>query len=319
MTNDANNNLVASSIMKRCRACDVLACKTGLDPIANEVSTCRPAACAYSRFPCDHVSSCAPFRSASRASARFRTRTIRAHLMEKRQRRTTDVVLFARSTTSVALSRAWSSAVGQARRAHGDIKDFVITEESGIAKGIRRIIAVTGHEAASVTRTADTLESRLVSAENAVGKAKDAALKTLQVELGQADISLIRKNALRDKLASVREAFDKEPDEEAYFAVVPVDENVKILQAVVLSAKKLGKAVYVFSADAEGGKVAHVNHIPEFLRVPGFDGRSWAASVSEVIGGKAGGKEDGAQGVGTEVGKVQDAREVAEKAFRARK
>ena len=124
----------------------------------------------------------------------------------------------------------------------GDIKDFVITEESGIAKGIRRIIAVTGHEAADVTRTADTLEARLVSAENATGKAKDAALKTLQVELGQADISLIRKNALRDRLTSVRKAFDKEvkeretkaqkeavesvatffkekPEEEAYFAL----------------------------------------------------------------------------------------------------
>ena len=138
----------------------------------------------------------------------------------------------------------------------GDIKDFVITEESGIAKGIRRIIAVTGHEAADVTRTADALEARLVSAENATGKAKDAALKTLQVELGQADISLIRKNALRDRLASVRKAFDKEvkeketkaqkeaveavatffkekPGEEAYFAVVPVDGNVKVRSRVL--------------------------------------------------------------------------------------
>jgi alanyl-tRNA synthetase len=43
----------------------------------------------------------------------------------------------------------------------GDIKDFVILEESGIAKGIRRIIAVTGHEAAEVTRLADDLKSRL--------------------------------------------------------------------------------------------------------------------------------------------------------------
>jgi alanyl-tRNA synthetase len=33
----------------------------------------------------------------------------------------------------------------------GDIKDVVITEVSGIAKGIRRIIAVTGHEAQDVT------------------------------------------------------------------------------------------------------------------------------------------------------------------------
>ena len=32
----------------------------------------------------------------------------------------------------------------------GDIKHFVILEESGIAKGIRRIVAVTGEEAQQV-------------------------------------------------------------------------------------------------------------------------------------------------------------------------
>ena len=43
----------------------------------------------------------------------------------------------------------------------GDIKHFVITEESGIAKGIRRIVAVTGHEAAEATRLADALQAKL--------------------------------------------------------------------------------------------------------------------------------------------------------------
>ena len=93
----------------------------------------------------------------------------------------------------------------------------------------------------------------------------------------------------------------------------------QILQAVVLTAKKLNKAIYVFSSDTSAGKVAHVNHVPKALHTPSFDARSWAATVSEVIGGKAGGKEDGAQGVGTEVGKVLDAREVDERAFRERK
>jgi hypothetical protein len=61
---------------------------------------------------------------------------------------------------------------------------------------------------------------------------------------------------------------------------------VQILQAVVLQAKKLGKAVYVFSIDSEGGKVIHVNHVPESLRSKGFDARTWAARVTETLGGK---------------------------------
>ena len=60
----------------------------------------------------------------------------------------------------------------------------------------------------------------------------------------------------------------------------------QILQAVVLQAKKLGKAVYVFSVDSEGGKVIHVNHVPEPLRTKGFDARTWAARVTETLGGK---------------------------------
>lgn len=63
----------------------------------------------------------------------------------------------------------------------GDIKDFVITEESGIAKGIRRIVAVTGHEAADVTRTADGLEAKLRQIEHTSGKQKDTSLKAYTV------------------------------------------------------------------------------------------------------------------------------------------
>ena len=61
---------------------------------------------------------------------------------------------------------------------------------------------------------------------------------------------------------------------------------VQILQAVVLQAKKLSKAVYVFSVDSQGGKVIHVNHVPESLRSKGFDARTWAARVTETLGGK---------------------------------
>jgi alanyl-tRNA synthetase len=63
----------------------------------------------------------------------------------------------------------------------GDIKDFVITEESGIAKGIRRIVAVTGREAQEVTRTAKNLQVKLDRLDHLTGKDKDAGLKAFTV------------------------------------------------------------------------------------------------------------------------------------------
>lgn len=63
----------------------------------------------------------------------------------------------------------------------GDIKDFVITEESGIAKGIRRIIAVTGHDAQEVTRRGNELKAKLDRLNHVTGKDKDVGLKAFTV------------------------------------------------------------------------------------------------------------------------------------------
>ena len=63
----------------------------------------------------------------------------------------------------------------------GDIKDFVIIEESGIAKGIRRITAITGQEAQEATRVANEFKSRLDLLETSSGNEKDAGLKALTV------------------------------------------------------------------------------------------------------------------------------------------
>jgi len=220
----------------------------------------------------------------------------------------------------------------------GDIKDFVILEESGIAKGIRRIVAVTGHEAAEVSRLADDLKSRLEKIELLSGKEKDTQLKAYTIELGQADFSAVRKAELKERATALRKAFDKEvKDKEAaatkvvvdtflnhfknnesadsYIASVDARGNAKILQGLVAQGRKLGKALYVFSVDSESGKVVHVNFVPPSLKSKGFDARQWATKVSEIVGGKAGGKDDSSQGVGVEVGKVEEAVEVAKSYF----
>jgi len=63
----------------------------------------------------------------------------------------------------------------------GDIKDFVITEESGIAKGVRRITAVTGEQAQDIKRRAISLQEKLDGLERLDGKEKDAGLKSFGV------------------------------------------------------------------------------------------------------------------------------------------
>ncbi|KXN90914.1 Alanine--tRNA ligase [Leucoagaricus sp. SymC.cos] len=217
----------------------------------------------------------------------------------------------------------------------GDIKDFVITEESGIAKGIRRIVAVTGQEAQDAIRLANSLKDRLDVLERLTGKEKDAGLKAYGVELGQAEISILRKAELKDRLATIRKAFDKQVKEreaatnkeaidrvvkyfeenekaEAFVGLLDVDGNAKILQSVILQARKLGKTVYVLSVDSDGGKVAHVNFVSPSYKAKGADARAWATRVSEVLGGKTGGKEESSQGSGVNVSCVQEAIDVAQ-------
>ncbi|PPQ74039.1 hypothetical protein CVT26_006942 [Gymnopilus dilepis] len=204
----------------------------------------------------------------------------------------------------------------------GDIKDFVITEESGIAKGIRRIVAVTGHEAHEVSRLAQILDEKLMQLELSKGKEKDAGLKAFSVELGQADISVLKKAQLKDRLASIRKAHDKQIKDreaeankaaveqlkqyfnnnetsEAYVALVDADGNAK--------AKQLDKSIYVFTVDVVNQKVAHANYVSPPLKSQGVDARTWASKVTEILGGKAGGKEDSAQGVGVHAGRVPEA------------
>ena len=69
--------------------------------------------------------------------------------------------------------------------------------------------------------------------------------------------------------------------------------------------------MYVFSVDHEGNKVVHGNYVPTTSKTKGLDARNWASMVSTILGGRAGGKDDSAQGVGTAINKVEEALKVA--------
>ena len=86
----------------------------------------------------------------------------------------------------------------------GEIKELIILEESGIAKGIRRIIAVTGQAAHDVQRVADEFTEHIAQLEKTSYSAdKDAQCKQTQVKLNQLDISAVTKSKLRERFEKI--------------------------------------------------------------------------------------------------------------------
>jgi len=105
----------------------------------------------------------------------------------------------------------------------------------------------------------------------------------------------------------VQQYFKDNEKADAFVALLDVDGNAKILQSVISQAKQLGKSVYVFSVDGETQKIAHANYVAPALKAQGVDARTWAGKVTDIVGGKAGGKEDSAQGVGLNEDKADEA------------
>ncbi|GAA6018258.1 hypothetical protein JCM10207_002888 [Rhodosporidiobolus poonsookiae] len=222
----------------------------------------------------------------------------------------------------------------------GDIKDFVITEESGIAKGIRRILAITGEEARQASHDAHDAEQRFDAMLRLSTAERDLQLKAFEGEVNQMAISVVRKDRLKEKVKAERKAigdaaraaekeqgkqisdlvtayFKENPDESVMVARLDTaNGNPKIMQNGLNAAKALGKAAYFFGVTSDSpAKVAHLNLVPKDQLSPSFTAKTWFAEVSKIVGGKGGGKDDGATGFGTDAGRVDEAIEVAKKVY----
>jgi alanyl-tRNA synthetase len=164
-----------------------------------------------------------------------------------------------------------------------DIKELIIIEESGIAKGIRRIIAVTGQDAYKVQQEAsqfgellDNLHKMPFSPE------KEALEKEVSAKYKELAISTITKKAFEKKLGEVgkdilkhqKEAqkieqekvltiikvhFKENEGSQSLVAKIPFSVASKSITEAIkyVSSKEKDKTVYLLSADSTTSKVAH--------------------------------------------------------------
>ena len=173
----------------------------------------------------------------------------------------------------------------------GDIKDLIILEESGIAKGIRRIIAVTGEDAHAVQRAAEAFDDRLCSLEKMPhGHGKEQEVKSTQADLNQLSISAVTKSKFRERFAKIvkgqieeQKAQQKAESKKALDAVteyfskkanqgkkqlvmqLPISANAKALGEVInqVKSKSKDKSVYLLAADVHEKKVVHGCYVSE--------------------------------------------------------
>ena len=161
----------------------------------------------------------------------------------------------------------------------GSIKDMVIVEESGIAKGIRRIVAYTGdaahqaqREATSFGEKLDRLDAMPFSAD------KDREVKAASVELANMAISTLTKEDLKVRFGKIQKEildelkkrqkaesktaldtvqghFSKDEHKESKWFVghLPISANAKAISDVITYYKSKDKerSVYIFAGSKE--------------------------------------------------------------------
>jgi len=212
-----------------------------------------------------------------------------------------------------------------------DIGKFTIISEEAVAKGIRRIVAATGTEAAKAHRAADELEAKI--SDNLSNK----EVAQLEHEVGVANIPAVRKHAMREKLGAMSKAFaearkalrkekaanaktrareliEEKPEAPFVLETLDVGANPKAIgEALKLLKPGLPDTAFMFFG-VEEGAVAFSCQVPKALvESKGVSAGDWVKAVNEVLGGRGGGRDLVAQGTSDNDGKVEEAKAAARK------
>ena len=221
-----------------------------------------------------------------------------------------------------------------------EIGAFALTEEEAVAKGIRRVVAISGVAAQAAHAAAENVAKRLEAAAGLGDEELGAELASITGEIDAMTLPAARKAELRAKAAELQERVKQAQKRAAAARAAEAAEVARrigesaaaSMQEVVVNTIEAGSdrgalqaaldavmkasprsAVMLLSPDEAEGKVSIIAGVPEGLVKRGLKAGDWVRAAAEVVGGKGGGKPSTAQGGGTEVGKTREAITVAQR------
>mmetsp|Transcript_11226 Transcript_11226/g.14085 ORF Transcript_11226/g.14085 Transcript_11226/m.14085 type:complete len:979 (-) Transcript_11226:115-3051(-) len=193
---------------------------------------------------------------------------------------------------------------------------FVLLHEEGIAKGIRRIVAITRTDALNAIKAGEEFEAKVNAAGALKGNELEGAIKKLTTELNDITISAVLTSKLRDALGKYGKAvvaWKKEMNAARSGEIVEelvtaasntsgekivcridfgIDGKLAKTIATAFGKKIKDKAFLLVSADVDADRFMVFTFAPKGVK--SVDCKAWAAAVTEGTGGKGGGKKDSA-------------------------
>lgn len=220
-----------------------------------------------------------------------------------------------------------------------EAKHFALLSEEGIAKGIRRVTAVTSDIALKALESAYSLEQEVIDASNIEASLLEKKVASLKSSVDAASIPAAKKNDIRLKISllqdQVRKAQKKLAEENLQKAVKIASENADaavsegktfcisrvdvgldaaaVREAVqkVIQQKRI--SVMVFSVDENVNKAIVYAGVPDKGNTwKGLEVSEWLTAALGPLKGRCGkGKGGLAQGQGTDASNVEEAIKLA--------
>ncbi|KAM3381587.1 alanine-tRNA ligase [Capsicum galapagoense] len=220
-----------------------------------------------------------------------------------------------------------------------EAKAFALMSEEGIAKGIRRVTAVTTNCAFEATKLASSFEQKVNEAFQTDESLLEEKVTSLNSAVERAQIPTVMKTDLKAKLSVLQNQVIKAKKKIAAeniqkavkaasemaeaaasggksYCVLQIDvgsDTGAVREAVVKVMEQKGMAVLVFSKDEAANKVLVCAGVPEKGdKCQQLNVKDWLNAALKPLGGKGGGGKGGlAQGQATDIAKVDEAMDVA--------
>lgn len=226
----------------------------------------------------------------------------------------------------------------------GHIGDFIISAEESIAKGIRRIVALTGPEASKAVKKAELLQKEvdaiaikvdaLVSQKDKTLTVKDLSrlIVELSDDVSQANIAHWKKDDLRNALKALKKRTDdvervvkaavvtevtqaakkllaERKDEPFIVHEFKAFANSKALDGALKQVKTLAPktAAIFFSVDFDVNKIVVLAAVPKCGVDAGLKANEWIDDISSLLDGKGGGRAESAQATGNKPSNLAEA------------